>query len=197
MNTFLSKIEKEAIQKMPIRAFEGKTYTIDSYKKIRKIIEKLQKADVLGFDTETRPVFKKHQSNQVALLQLSCENEAFLFRLNKIGLPDELTEILSNPNIIKSGVAIRDDIKDLRKLNDFAPAGFAELQTIVNNYGIEDAGLKKLTANILGFRISKSEQLSNWERNRLSEKQKKYAATDAWVGYMIYKKLQDYNPSLL
>jgi ribonuclease D len=197
MNTFQSKIEKEAIEKMPIRAFEGKTYTIDSRKKVLQIMPKLKQADVLGFDTETRPVFRKYQSNQVALLQLSGENEAFLFRLNKIGLPDELTEILSNPKIIKSGVALRDDIKDLRKLNDFAPAGFAELQKIVNRYGIEDAGLKKLTANILGFKISKSEQLSNWERNRLSEKQKKYAATDAWVGYLIYKKLQDYNPTLL
>lgn len=197
MNTFKAKISKEEVTNLPLHAFNGEINLIENYQSLKKILPKLYKNKILGFDTETRPVFKKNQSNSVALLQLACRDEAFLFRLNKIGLPDELARILSDPDTIKSGVALHDDIKELQQLKEFEPGGFAELQSIVTRYGIEDAGLKKLTANILGFRISKSEQISNWERRRLTEKQKIYAATDAWAGYMIYKKLQIYKPELL
>lgn len=189
MNNLQERISKEEVNKLPLRAFDGKIYTINKSSQLKSVIPLLENQKLLGFDTETRPVFKKHVYREVALLQLSTKDEAFLFRLNKIGLPQELTAILSNPKIIKAGVAIRDDIKELRQRTEFKPGGFVELQTFVNKYGIQDAGLKKLTGNILQFRISKSEQLSNWEKTRLSSKQKKYAATDAWVGYMIYSEL--------
>ena len=190
MNSFKERITKEEINALPLDAFKGKINIINTQKQLMTIIPKLKKQNILGFDTETRPVFKKNIYREVALLQLSTENEAYLFRLNKIGLPAELAQILSDPDIIKSGVALRDDLKELRHRRDFEPAGFIELQTYVNKFGIEDAGLRKLVANILGFRISKSEQLSNWERKTLSPKQKRYAATDAWVGYLIYDRLQ-------
>lgn len=191
MNTYKAKISKEEISELPVRAFEGKIHLIDKTKKAAEICNYLKNFKILGFDTETKPVFKKNRSNQVALLQLSTENEAFLFRLNKIGLPEAVTDILSNPKIIKTGVALRDDLKELRERNKFEPKGFVELQKFVTLYGIQDAGLKKLAANVLGFRISKSQQLSNWERRKLSEKQMQYAATDAWVGYLIYSKLKE------
>lgn len=190
-NGFYVKISKEILNKLPLVAFEGEIITIDNIEDSYNVSLFLKKEKILGFDTETKPVFKKGESNNVSLLQISTSNQAFLFRLNKIGLPQCITEVLADEEIVKSGVAIRDDIKSLQKLRKFEPGGFVELQKFVNEFGIEDASLKKLAGNILGFRISKNERLSNWDSPNLSETQKKYAATDAWTGYEIYKKLID------
>ncbi len=189
MASYQSKITKEELSEVPKKHFEGDITVIDSEEKLQEAISELAKCKLLGFDTETKPAFKKGTSNTVSLLQLSNGEKSFLFQLKKIGLPNRLKEILANPNIIKAGVAIRDDIKALNKLNSFTPNGFVELQTFVRNYGIEDMSLAKLSAIVLGFRISKSQRLSNWESDSLSEAQQRYAATDAWVGYKIYSKL--------
>lgn len=193
INGFVNKIPKEILDNLPQKAFEGDIYVINNADEAKKAVNFLKNADVLGFDTETKPVFKKGAFNHVSLLQLSSRDKAFLFRLNNLGLPDFLAQLLSDENIVKSGVAIHDDIKSLRKLTEFKPGGFVELQSFVNKYGIEDAGLKKLTGNILGFKISKRERLSNWNSEELSPEQQLYAATDAWVGYEIYKKLISIN----
>jgi ribonuclease D len=113
-----------------------------------------------------------------------------LFRLNRIGLPDEVIELLANEQTIKAGAAIHDDVKGLQQLKNFKPAGFVELQQHVKNFGIENNGLKKITAIILNFRISKSQRVTNWENGELTEAQALYAATDAWVCYEIYKELE-------
>ena len=126
----------------------------------------------------------------MALLQLSTSQRAFLFRLNCINMPEELCEILGNPAIYKAGVAIHDDIGGLQRLKKFVPAGFIDLQDYVKDFGIEDNSLKKLAANILGIRISKRQQTSNWEQKMLTQAQIEYAATDAWVCYEIFRKLQ-------
>jgi ribonuclease D len=144
---------------------------------------------VLGFDTETKPSFKKGRKNKVSLIQLADDKNAFLIRINKIGIPEKITEILSDPGIVKCGVAIHDDIKVLSGIRKFNPAGFVDLQPFVKNYGIDSSGLKKLAAIVLGFRISKRMQVTDWESDVLSEAQLVYAATDAWVCYQIYKKL--------
>lgn len=188
---FKSKISKEELNELPMQAFSGDLYLIDNEKDTYNILSHIKKEKVLGFDTETRPVFVKGRYNHVALLQLATENEAFLFRLKNRQIVKIISEILSNENIVKAGVAIRDDIKALRKLHNFEPRGFVELQTFVNDFGIEDAGLRKLAGNVLGFRISKTERISNWEKTELTKSQLKYAATDAWVGYKIYKTLLD------
>ncbi|MCD6346866.1 MAG: 3'-5' exonuclease domain-containing protein 2, partial [Bacteroidales bacterium] len=154
-----------------------------------RILPKLSAAKEYGFDTETKPSFKKGANHKVALLQLSTDDEAFLFRLNKIGLPDELIEILADTNKIKVGAAIRDDIKSLKAIKEYTQAGFVDLQVMVKELGFESFSLKKLSALVLGFRISKSQQLSNWEANELTPKQLTYAATDAWVSLKIYKGL--------
>lgn len=182
-------ISKEELNELPIQGFEGNIVVVDYERDVKKIIHVLKNQSALGFDTETRPTFKKGRKNKVALLQLSTPETAFVFRLNKMGLSDELTGILADPTIQKVGVAIKDDIVGLKELNSFSPAGFVEIQEKVKEFEIENFGLKKLSGLLLGFRISKAQQTSNWEAEQLSEAQIKYAATDAWVSLQIYNRL--------
>jgi ribonuclease D len=186
---FKPTITKEEIAELPVQKFEGEIFYIDTIENFEIHIGDLKNERVLGFDTETKPTFKKGALNKVSLLQLSTSAKAYLFRLNKIGLPKALASILANNSIIKVGVAIHDDIVSLRKLKEFKPNGFIDLQQFVKDYGILDNGLKKLTANILDFKISKRQQTSNWEAEELNQAQIEYAATDAWVCCEIYKTL--------
>jgi len=152
----------------------------------------LKRQKVLGFDTETRPTFSPDQhSSGTALLQLSSSGKAYLFRLKKCGLPRSLASILANPGIVKVGAATLDDIRGLQKITRFSPKSFIDLQGIVADWGIRDKSVKKMTAIILGVKISKAQQLSNWEAAELSESQQRYAATDAWVCREMYIKLQN------
>lgn len=183
---FKESITKEELTILPLRWFGGEIIVVDSAEKLDHALKVLSKQTIIGFDTETKPAFKKGIFNHVALLQLSTRNQAFLFRLNIIGLPDEVCNILANPNVIKPGVAIHDDIKSLKMLNDFIPGGFVELQESAKELGIQDFSLKKLAAITCGFRISKGQQLTNWEADFLTEKQQIYAATDAWAALEIY-----------
>lgn len=184
---FRESITKEELVDMPLKWFEGKIVMVDSLWKINEAVRILSKEKIIGFDTETRPSFKKGVINRVSLLQLATKTHCFLFRLNKIGLPNELRLILSNPGIVKPGVAIRDDIKGLQDLKEFRPEGFIELQDSAKDLGIQNFSLKKLTAIACGFRISKGQQLSNWEADELTEAQQIYAATDAWAALEIFE----------
>lgn len=186
---FFQLIDEDYVKTLPVRCFGGTIYLIDDQEKLRQVKKIIRKEKILGFDTETKPSFTKGRFNNVAMLQLAGEKNAFLFRLNKISLPGFIVEILENPDIVKVGVAIKDDLKSLCKIKPFTPAGFIELQEYVKNYGIEDNGLKKLVANVLGFRISKKNQTSNWENKVLSPEQLTYAATDAWTCLKIYNRL--------
>jgi ribonuclease D len=187
---FVPLITKEQLRELPLFQFKGKTHVIDSSLALRAHIENLSRQEVLGFDTETKPSFKKGKINKVALLQLSTADEAFIFRLHHVGLQDELIKLLSNPAIIKVGAAIRDDIRHLQKLRPFEPDGFVELQDYVKKFGIESNGLSSLAGIVMNSRISKSQQLSNWETELLTEAQMLYAATDAWACREIYLKLR-------
>jgi ribonuclease D len=149
----------------------------------------IQNINIFGFDTETRPSFKKGRLNKTALVQLATSDIAFLFRINLTGIPDLLVEILENSDIIKVGVALRHDLISLQKIRSFSPCGFIDLQQYVEQFGIRDKGLRKLTANILGLRLVKGQQTSNWESKTLIQTQLEYAATDAWVCYEMYIKL--------
>ena len=186
---YREEITNEEIKQLPRKEFDGDIFLIDSQKKLEIALPLLRKHKVLGFDTETKPSFKKGKVNSTALLQLATEDEAFLFRVSHIGFPDQLAEILSSEKIKKIGVAIHDDLKDLKKINSFEPAGFIDLQERARELNIKNIGLKKLTAIILNFRISKSQRVTNWEREILSPAQLKYAATDAWVCYKLYKNI--------
>ena len=168
----------------PIMGIAGPGHDYD------KAIRYLRRRKVIGFDTETRPVFtSRAPQNGVALLQLSSGRHAFLFRLHRMGLPDELVEILSSPNIVKVGASVHDDIRGLQKIYPFTANAFVDLQKICGDWGITDKSVKKLTAIIMGRRISKTQQLSNWEAPQLSDAQKIYAATDAWICREMYFKL--------
>lgn len=187
---FVQHITREEIDRLPLKTFEGNIVLIDSPEKVFQSLEYLKKQIILGFDTETKPCFKKGQKNSVAILQLASNNKAFIFRLNKIGFPPGLTKILSSPSIIKVGADIRQDLSALQKFTTFVPAGFIDIQKYSNEFGITDNGLKKLAAIILGYKISKAQRLTNWEANELTSGQLLYAATDAWICYIMYKKLQ-------
>ncbi len=186
---FKESISNEELAELPLKFFNGDIVLVENMQMVRLAVQYLTQYSVLGFDTETKPAFQKGQNHRVALLQLSTEERAFLFRIQKIGLPDELKQLFSNPNIVKAGVAIRDDIKALQKIGSFKPAGFLELQNHAQEAGIKNIGLKKLCAIICGFRISKSQQLSNWESEELTTQQLIYAATDAWVSLRICRQL--------
>lgn len=188
---FQSSIGAEELEKMPLKSFPGTIEVIDKFNiRYTAAIAYLMTQKVIGFDTETRPSFEAHHyHHDVALLQLSGEDRAFLFRLNTLGLRKGLRNILANPKILKVGAAVKDDIRALQCLAYFKAAGFVDLQRIVWEWGIKDKSVKKMSALILGFRISKTQQLSNWEADSLSSAQKLYAATDAWVCREMYNKL--------
>jgi ribonuclease D len=186
---YKENITAEELSEHELSWFKGEIVIVDSLRKFNDVFPRLKNETLLGFDTETKPTFKKGRKNNVSLLQLSGNDLAVLFRLNKIGLPEKLAALLADKNIIKAGVAVHDDIKSLRGLTRFNPDGFVDLQQFVREWGIQDSGLKKLVAIVLGFRISKRQQVTDWEAEELTEAQAVYAATDAWVCYQIYKKL--------
>ncbi|MBR0285667.1 MAG: 3'-5' exonuclease domain-containing protein 2 [Bacteroidales bacterium] len=189
---FQSSISPEEIAALELASFPGEIVVIDAEDEAyEKAIRYLKRLKVLGFDTETRPTFSPDQhSSGTALLQLSGGGKAYLFRLKKCGLPRSLASILANPDIVKVGAATMDDIRGLQRITHFVPKGFVDLQNHVWEYGIRDKSVKKMAAIILGVKISKAQQLSNWEAEKLSESQQKYAATDAWVCREMYLKLQ-------
>ena len=176
---------------MPLISFKGGIHVISKFKEVPEALEALSKVKLLGFDTETRPAFHRGISNPVALLQLSGNSDAFLFQLREVGLPRQLIELMENPSILKVGVAIHDDIKALQENRNFEPRGFTDLADIAREIGIVTTGLRNLSGIVLGTRISKRFQLSNWERKTLEENQKIYAATDAWVCREIYLRLKE------
>jgi ribonuclease D len=179
-------ITKDAINHLPMKQYEGPIHLIRMPDDAAEAVEKLKTETLLGFDTETRPSFRVGEYYQPSLLQLATGQEVFLFQLKRTGLTAGLRDVLSNPDILKSGVSIKDDLSELRKLADFEPAGFVELATCAKKAHIKNLGLRGLAALLLGFRISKREQVSNWAKNELTESQLRYAATDAWLGREIY-----------
>ena len=182
-------ITSEELNLLPLKTFEGKVSVITEVDKLTKVKLEIERHGIVGFDTETRPSFKRGQIYKVALLQLAVPNRVFLIRLHQTGLPHDITAIFENPDIIKAGVAIHDDIKSLQKITKFSPVGFVELATLARTSGLQVESVKKLAGLLLGIRISKSAQTSNWEAPTLTEKQIDYAATDAWVCLEIYNKL--------
>lgn len=187
----LKSITKDQVNGLELGQFEREIVLVNSLDQVEEVIDELSMHDLIGFDTETKPAFRKGVYNYVSLLQLSTPETAFLIRLNEIGLPKGIQKILENPKILKIGAAVLDDLRALRKhAEDFAPLGFFDLNEQLKKVGFQNIGVRNLAAMVLEIRISKSEQVSNWEAPTLTEKQMLYAATDAWVCLEIYKKLQ-------
>lgn len=187
--TYPETITNEELNQLPVGAFEGEILVVDTPAAMESACAHLGRCSVIGFDTETRPSFKKGWLNTMSLVQLSSETTAFLCRINKIPLSPEMLSILEDERIIKVGASIRDDIKGIRKQTPFTPAGFVDIQSIVGDYGIKELSVRKVSAIVLGIRVSKAQRLSNWEAQSLTPAQQLYAATDAWSCREIYLRL--------
>jgi len=190
-NSYSANITADEIAGCELSWFKGEIVLVEDLETFHSVLPRLNKTDLLGFDTETKPTFTRGKRHKVSLIQLATDDLAVLIRINKIGLPEELLRLLSDDTVTKAGVAIHDDIRFLKGVKKFTPDGFIDLQSFVKDFGIESSGLKKLTAIILGFRISKRQQITDWEADQLTEAQQVYAATDAWVCHQIYRKLTD------
>ena len=189
--TFKATISPEEIDKLKIAQFSGETTIIEKIDETyESAIAYLSSQKIIGFDTETKPMFQANaKRNSVALLQLASGSRAFLFRLTELGMPESLCKLLSTKKIIKVGAAVNEDIKGLQRYTKFIPRGFVDLQTIGENWQIKEKSVRKMAAIVLGYKVSKSQQLSNWESDALSEAQINYAAVDAWVCRQMYLKL--------
>jgi ribonuclease D len=186
---FNDDITKDEVNQLPKAVYDGDIFVINSEDELLKLLPRLAKEPIIGFDTETKPNFKKGQSNGIALLQLATPEIALLVKVKEVGLPKDLVKLLEDKSILKIGAAIRDDNRGLQKVAKFTPAGFIDLQSIVAEYGIESLSVRKLAAIVLGIKVSKSQQLSNWDAPSYTEAQQQYAAIDAWVCREIYIKL--------
>jgi ribonuclease D len=184
-----NKYDKTQIGALPRVLFEGRVVVVVTERDAEKVVNYLLSQPLLGIDTETRPTFRKGPMHQVALLQVSTHDVCFLFRLNQLGLSPSVKRLLEDTQVAKVGLSLTDDIHQLKRLGNFNPGSFIDLQTRVREVGVEDMSLQKLYANFFGQKISKRQQLTNWEADILNDKQKLYAATDAWACVMLYEEL--------
>lgn len=190
MKTIYNKFDKAKIAALPRVLFKGRIVVVLTERDADKAVRYLLSQPILGVDTETRPSFKKGETHQVALLQVSSYDVCFLFRLNQLGMSPSVKRLLEDTRVPKIGLSLRDDLLSLHKLGDFNAGYFIDLQDHMREIGVEDLSLQKLYANFFAQKISKREQLTNWEADILQDKQKLYAATDAWSCIMLYEELQ-------
>ena len=190
MKKIASKYDKQLIADLPRVLFPGHIEVIASESDAERAVDYLMKQPILGFDTETRPSFTQGKQNKVALLQVCGGGVCFLFRLNRIDIPPCLIKLLEDKKITKIGLSWHDDLRALNQRKKFRAGTFIDLQDVAGKMGIIDTGLQKLYANIFGEKISKAQQLSNWEADNLTEPQKLYAATDAWACIQLYKEMK-------
>lgn len=194
MTLFPAHISKDLVQWMPVVSFTGETFVIEREEQLPEAMEYLNRQKVVGVDTETRPAFRKGERYPVALAQIATEDRCYLFRLQALGLPQLLADFFSNPAVTKVGLAFRDDLVGLRRRRPFVPANCIDVQNMVENYGILDLGLQKIFAILFERKISKSQQLTNWDNVELTPEQARYASTDAWATLLIYNKLKTLKP---
>lgn len=186
-----SKISKEEVAQMPKEGFGGRIVVVQADAEVDKAVRFLESQPIVGIDTETKPNFRKGRMNKVSLLQVSTDEICFLFRLNLVGVNESIVRLLENPAVLKVGLSLSDDVRALHRRGDFRQQSFVDLQDYVKDFGIQDNSLQKIYAILFGSKISKTQQLSNWEADVLTDAQKLYAATDAWACYRIYGLLQE------
>ena len=191
--TIYNKFDKQQIANLPKEEFKGRIFTITTERDAEKAVNYLMSQPILGFDSETRPTFKRNVSHQVALLQVATYDTCFLFRLNQLGLPNSIVRLLEDTSITKVALSWKDDTHMLQLRRKYKSGKFIDIQDEVGRIGIEDHSLQKIYANLFGKMISKRQQLSNWEADILTDKQKEYAATDAWACIRLYDEYRRMN----
>ena len=191
MKKIYDKFDKSIINSLPLVTFPGKIIVVLNEYEADRAVEYLLSCDVLGVDTETRPAFRKGNNHKVALLQVATRKECFLFRLNHLGLPKSLLRLLSNKQVPMVGLSWHDDLMSLHRREQFEPGWFIDIQDIIGNLGIVDKSLQKLYANLFGEKISKRQRLTNWETDVLTDRQKEYAAIDAWACIKLYDEIMN------
>jgi ribonuclease D len=189
---FQSEISKEEVAELDLIQYNGPIKLITNEESFLEEIPHIREQTILGFDTETRPSFKKGVVYPTALIQISALDQAWILRVSRMGYPPELLELLTRGDILKVGLGLNDDLRRLRADFQFEPGGFLDLQQYVAAFRIEEKGLKKLSGIVLGRRISKAQQVSNWDADLLTEAQLRYAATDAWICLKIYNRLRKF-----
>ena len=187
--TIYTKFDKATINALPLVEYPYKINVILNEYEAERAVDYLLTCDILGVDTETKPAFRRGQNHKVALLQVATREQCFLFRLNHLGLPQSIIRLLSNRMVPMVGLSWHDDIMSLHRRAEFTPGWFIDIQDIIGNIGIEDKSLQKLYANLFGEKISKRQRLTNWEADVLSDKQKEYAAIDAWACINLYDEI--------
>ena len=190
MRTLYRTYDKSLVAALPRAIYDGRIEVVQSEGAALRAVDFLMRQPILGFDTETRPTFRRGPMHPVALLQVSTDDLCFLFRLNMIGLPDCLVGLLSDTRLLKVGLSLHDDFHRLSQRRPFVPGTFVDVQDVAPSLGLADQGLRRLYANVFGQKISKGQQLSNWEADVLSDGQKLYAATDAWACIQLYREFQ-------
>lgn len=187
--TIYNKFDKATINALPLVEYPYKINVILNEYEAERAVDYLLTCDILGVDTETKPAFRRGQNHKVALLQVATREQCFLFRLNHLGLPQSIIRLLSNRMVPMVGLSWHDDIMSLHRRAEFTPGWLIDIQDIIGNIGIEDKSLQKLYANLFGEKISKRQRLTNWEADVLSDKQKEYAAIDAWACINLYDEI--------
>ncbi len=193
-NHYIHHISKDLLQWMPVVAFEGEVIVVDKPEMVDEAVAYLRKQSTIGVDTEARPSFQRGTHYPTALVQIATRERCYLFRLTHIGMPQALADLFADPTICKVGLAFKDDLNGLRRRRNFQPANCIDVQSMVARYGILDMGLQKLFAICFGKKISKAQQLTNWENSQLTAEQARYASTDAWATLLIYEDLLRHEP---
>ena len=188
--TLYDQFDKSRIASLPCVHFDGRIEVVVSASEAARAVRFLLQQDILGVDTETRPTFRRGDYHHVALLQVSTRDICFLFRLNHTGITPDILRLLEDTTVPKIGLSLCDDMNSLHKLADFTPGSFIDLQNHMKELGVRDLSLQKLYANFFNQKISKRQQLSNWERDVLEESQKRYAAIDAWACVRLYEEFK-------
>jgi len=183
-------LTKEQINELPLMAYEGKPILLLDTSRMEQCLNDLSKCDLVGFDTETRPSFKKGEVHPVAMVQIACDKNVYLFRIHHCGFIPALADFLGNNAVTKVGIGIREDLKSLKQMRPFSSESFVDLSVLGQKIGISHPSVRYMSAHFLGGRISKSQRVSNWAAPQLRDQQIKYAATDAWVCLMIYQKMK-------
>ena len=193
-NTYIHRISKDLIQWMPVAAFDGEVIVVDKPEMVEEAVAWLRTQKIVGVDTEARPSFQRGTHYPTALVQIAGHERCYLFRLTHVGMPQSLADFFADASVCKVGLAFRDDINGLRRRRNFTPANCVDVQSIVGKYGILDLGLQKIFAICFGKKISKAQQLTNWENSHLTPEQARYASTDAWATLLIYEDLVAHKP---